>query len=207
MSGQQLLSIIERIERLPKHESVSAAREALASSDDRHRYCLGPLTAWDYCNIPSVSRAQTAAGRMLGCKNDTVRHRAAMWKRRGSYEAARDWAAELNGQPWPVCELPSDCVGYVYVLSCPAFEGLFKVGFSRDPEHRAKALASQYKVALRLEHAQVATWLDEHVAHTSLLQFQMANEWFDVSRSWAGKLPLSLFYAPKRMWRELHEAA
>lgn len=205
MSDDQLKSIIERIAKLPKHGSTASCWSSLRDGDNRHQYLIGPLVPYVGADAPAISRARTAAGRMLGCSNETVRHRAGVWKRRGSYEAARAWAIELNGEPWPVCELPEDSVGYIYALSCPAFPGLFKVGFSRDPGTRVRALSAQYKVDLRLEHVRVGTWLDEHMAHLSLIEFQMANEWFDMSGEWAGKLPLALFYAPHRMWSELHE--
>lgn len=206
MNTPQVKSLIERMARLPAHCSVEACRFEITDADARHQYALGRLVKWGDCYIPPISRARSAAGRILGCSSDTVKHRANVWRKRGSYEAARAWAVDLRGQPWSVCDLPDDCVGHLYVLSCPDYPGLFKIGFSRDPESRRRALASQYKTPLVLEHSQVGTWLDEHLAHLSLLPFQMANEWFDMSGEWKGKLPISMFYAPHRMWSELHEA-
>lgn len=205
MSDDQLKSIIERVSALPKHGSTASCWSSLSDSDNRHQYLIGPLVPFVGRDIPPISRARSAAGRMLGCTSETIRHRASVWKRRGSYLAAKEWAIDITGEPWPACDLPEDSVGYVYVLSCPAFPGLFKVGFSRDPGTRVRALSTQHKVQLKLEHVHVGTWFDEHIAHMSLIKFQMANEWFDMSGSWSGKLPLALFYTPHRMWNELNE--
>ncbi|AZO77512.1 MULTISPECIES: GIY-YIG nuclease family protein [unclassified Bosea (in: a-proteobacteria)] len=201
MSDLQLKSIIERILRL--HAEEDEIKAAITSSDDRHRYVLGPLFPLLGMMTPPATRAFTAAGRMLGCSTDGARHRAAIWRRRGSFDAAWAWRIDLCGEPWPVCELPDGCVGFVYLLEVECYPGLFKVGFSRSPEDRADRLSRDFASPLRLRAQWPATWVDEHLAHVALHRFAMANEWFDASGAYAGQLPVARFYTPARMWSEL----
>lgn len=204
MSDSQVKSIIERILRL--HADVKACRASLQDGDARHVYCLQPLIPLLDSSDIAAWRAFTAAARMLGVKCDTVRHRAAVWAKRDSYEAACAWRDGV-GTAWPVPPLPQAAVGRVYLVAASEFPGLYKVGFSSQPAKRVKKLRQTYGTDMELLWSWPATWLDEHLAHVALADFRMANEWFDMDGRWRRLMPMAFFFTPHRMWTELREAA
>ncbi len=204
MSDPQVKSIIERI--LRPHASVASCRASLQGEDARHVYCLQPLIPLLESRDVTAWRAFTAAARMLGVKTDTARHRATVWAKRASYEAACKWRDGV-GSAWPVPPLPRAAVGRVYLVAASEFPGLHKVGFSSEPAKRVKKLRQTYGTDMDLLCSWPATWLDEHLAHVALADFRMANEWFDMNGRWRRLMPRAVFFTPQRMWSELREAA
>ena len=176
----------------------------ISGRDERHRYCLAPLATYTRRAPLAIDRARTAAGGLLGVDTDTVIHRASMWRRKGSYEAAvASVEAWLTAPVWPVPQIPTELVGYVYGMVAPDFPGMAKIGFSTDPERRVGELQSKHHIRLQLVCAVVGTKLDESLTHFAMADFAMANEWFDLEGRWRAKEPHACIFTPDRMWKQL----
>lgn len=198
----QLRAFVERIERIE-----ADIKDLNGDKMARLRYVLLPLSE---IAAPSIAsrRAEVAGARLLGVRSDDVRHRAKTVRRRGSVEACIRWLAEfVPGDIWGVPNLPEDAVRMVYLAEATDFPGIYKVGFSGDPERRRKELEAQHGIRLRVIASSVGTEFDEHLIQHRLVHYGMANEWFDISGRWSAMKPLARFHTPDRMWSELREAA
>jgi hypothetical protein len=206
VAQDQIRAFVERIER-PGISTAADLAASIADRDARHEHCLGRLVDFDRHAPLAIERARTAAGSLLGCNSDTVIHRAAMWKRHGGLAGAihaLDWMA---GPVWPVPVIASGLVGQVYAMAASDFPGIFKVGFSTDPERRRAELQSRHRIALRLLVTAPGTRVDESLVHFDLRRFALANEWFDLVGNWKEVKPTARFLTPDRMWREMREVA
>lgn len=211
MSGSvaqdQIKSYVDRILRL-KEDHCEALASRLRPKMARLNYVIAPLAEIGCFSTVASDRAVTAGARLLGVRNDTLRHRAQMSRRKGSVESAVNSIAEwMSGEIWPVPEFQKEWVGFVYIMAADDFPGIFKVGFSRNPDQRLAALSSAHRIKLSLVHSRVATELDEHLVQHHLERFRLANEWFDFGGEIASAHPAIRFYTPARMWDVLREAA
>ncbi len=78
--------------------------------------------------------------------------------------------------------MPADCPGYVYVAFNPE-TGLCKLGYSKNPGERERALGIEFAAKVRLLHTILSNWpgrLETHL-HRYFAAKRVAGEWFDLS--------------------------
>lgn len=208
VAQDQIKAFVDRILRLKEEVKAADAIEMLRPKMARLEYVIAPLAEIGCFSTVASDRAVTAGARLLGIKNDTLRHRAQMSRRKGSVENAvlsiSEW---MDGDIWPVPEFDRDWIGNVYVMAATDFPGIFKVGFSRDPKQRLRSLSSAHHINLSLIFSRIGTELDEHLVQHRLERFRLANEWFDLNGEVVSVNPAVRFYTPNRMWNELRRAA
>lgn len=126
-------------------------------------------------------RSFMLACRILGLPWSHIEKAVSDVRLHGLDVASRAWATYLG---------PTDqrIVGKVYVAATASRPDIIKIGFSKNPEKRAKSLSRQHGVAIDVIHDEGGTMLHEWAIHQLLFRSSVAPEWYSAS-----KVPAWLF--------------
>jgi hypothetical protein len=92
----------------------------------------------------------------------------------------RDFGADVAGAAWCKDMRPADqrVVGSIYLAAAEADPDLIKVGFSTNPQKRAKSLSREAGSHCSLIATFRATMLDEWAIHCALIRKAVFTEWY-----------------------------
>lgn len=137
----------------------------------RVEYCaLGARAAGASDDEPEERKALATVCRLLRADLHRSHKILASAYRVGAAETAAIYADALR-------EPDYRCVGHVYLAMAAEYPGLVKIGFSRQPENRAKGLARHYGTPIEIIGCWASTLLVEQAIHLWPMR-RVASEWY-----------------------------